>query len=59
MPTAPSLDFFFLVLKCGIQEVLKTSGVESAKQSLQGSSHWAGPLGFCYSVQMFQSLQLH
>ena len=38
MPTAPSLEFFFLVLKCGIQVVLKPSGVESAKQSPRGSS---------------------
>ena len=38
MPTASSLDFFFLDLKCGIRVVLKPSGVESAKQSPQGSS---------------------
>ena len=38
MPTAPRLDFFFLVLKCGIRVVLKPSGVESVKQSPRGSS---------------------
>ena len=38
MPTAPSLEFFFGVLKCGIRVVLKPSGVESAKQSPRGSS---------------------
>ena len=38
MPTAPSLEFFFGVLKYGIRVVLKPSGVESAKQSPRGSS---------------------
>ena len=43
MPTAPSLDFFVGVLKCGIQVALKPSGVESAKQSSQGSSIFISP----------------
>ena len=38
MPTAPSLEFFFGFLKCGIRVVLTPSGVESAKQSPRGSS---------------------